>query len=115
MSTENETENENETETETETETSTENEAEMSESVYANWRSLIRPRAVERDPKSSNEYGKFVVRPLERGFGTTIGNSLRRILLSSLQGAAVTWVKIEGLCMSSRTCRGSSRTSRMWS
>lgn len=96
MSTENETENENETETETETETSTENEAEMSESVYANWRSLIRPRAVERDPKSSNEYGKFVVRPLERGFGTTIGNSLRRILLSSLQGAAVTWVKIEG-------------------
>jgi len=42
-------------------------------------------------------YGKFVVRPLERGFGMTIGNSLRRILLSSLQGAAVTSVKIEGV------------------
>jgi DNA-directed RNA polymerase subunit alpha len=52
---------------------------------------------VERDAKSSQSYGKFVIRPLERGFGTTIGNSLRRILLSSLQGAAVTAIKIEGV------------------
>jgi len=65
--------------------------------VYSNWRALIKPKRVERDVKSSGVYGKFVVRPLERGFGTTIGNSLRRILLSSLQGAAVTSVKIEGV------------------
>jgi len=69
----------------------------MEETVYTNWRSLIKPRRVERDHKSSETYGKFVIRPLERGFGTTIGNSLRRILLSSLQGAAVTSVKIEGV------------------
>lgn len=69
----------------------------MEETVYANWRALIKPRRVERDPKSTRTYGKFVIRPLERGFGTTIGNSLRRILLSSLQGAAVTSVKIEGV------------------
>ncbi|NCG20785.1 MAG: DNA-directed RNA polymerase subunit alpha [Rhodobacterales bacterium] len=69
----------------------------MEEAVYTNWRSLIKPRRVERDNKSTNTYGKFVVRPLERGFGTTIGNSLRRILLSSLQGAAITSVKVEGV------------------
>lgn len=69
----------------------------MQEAVYGNWRNLIRPRRVERDSKSSNTYGKFVVRPLERGFGTTIGNAIRRILLSSLQGASVTSVKIEGV------------------
>jgi DNA-directed RNA polymerase subunit alpha len=69
----------------------------MDETVYANWRSLIRPKRVERDPKSNRTYGKFEVKPLERGFGTTIGNSLRRILLSSLQGAAITSVRIEGV------------------
>jgi DNA-directed RNA polymerase subunit alpha len=69
----------------------------MSEAMYANWRNLIKPKRVERDSKSSRTYGKFVIRPLERGFGTTIGNALRRILLSSLQGAAVTSVRIEGV------------------
>ena len=69
----------------------------MEEHVYSNWRSLIKPKRVERDAKSSNTYGKYTIRPLERGFGTTIGNSLRRILLSSLQGAAVTSVRIEGV------------------
>ncbi|MDP6932261.1 MAG: DNA-directed RNA polymerase subunit alpha [Myxococcota bacterium] len=69
----------------------------MEEVIAANWRSLIKPRHVERDGKSSQTYGKFVVRPLERGFGVTIGNSLRRILLSSLQGAAFTSVKIDGV------------------
>ncbi len=69
----------------------------MEEAVYGNWRSLIKPRRVERDARSNATYGKFVIRPLERGFGTTIGNSLRRILLSSLQGASVTSVKIEGV------------------
>lgn len=69
----------------------------MEEHVYSNWRSLIKPKRVERDAKSTATYGKFVIRPLERGFGTTIGNSLRRILLSSLQGAAITSVKIDGV------------------
>ncbi len=68
----------------------------MEELVYANWRRLIKPRRVERDAKSNESYGKFVIRPLERGFGYTIGNSLRRILLSSLQGVAVTNIKVEG-------------------
>ena len=44
-----------------------------------------------------SQYGKFVIEPLERGFGQTIGNSLRRVLLSSLEGAAVTSVRIEGI------------------
>ena len=45
----------------------------------------------------SDHYGKFVIEPLERGFGTTIGNALRRVLLSSLPGAAVYSIKIEGV------------------
>ena len=69
----------------------------MEEHVYTNWRSLIKPRRVDRDAKSSETYGKFVIRPLERGFGTTLGNSLRRILLSSLQGAAITSVQLDGV------------------
>ena len=44
-----------------------------------------------------NRYGKFVCEPLERGYGTTLGNSLRRILLSSLEGAAITSIKIDGV------------------
>ena len=44
-----------------------------------------------------SQYGKFVIEPLERGFGTTIGNSLRRVLLSSLEGTAVTSARIEGI------------------
>jgi DNA-directed RNA polymerase subunit alpha len=63
----------------------------------ANWRTLIRPDRVEIDTKSSETYGKFIVRPLERGFGNTLGNSLRRILLSSLQGAAITRVDVKGV------------------
>jgi DNA-directed RNA polymerase subunit alpha len=63
-----------------------------------NWRDLIKPRKVEVDQDSlTNTYGKFVAEPLERGFGITLGNSLRRVLLSSLQGAAITSVKIEGV------------------
>ena len=69
----------------------------MEEHVYRNWRQLQKPRRVERHHDSTADYGKFIVRPLERGFGTTIGNALRRVLLSSLQGAAVTAVKIEGV------------------
>jgi DNA-directed RNA polymerase subunit alpha len=65
--------------------------------VARNWRELIRPKNVPVDQESlSDTYGKFVVEPLERGFGITLGNSLRRVLLSSLQGAAITAVKIDG-------------------
>src|SRR3954449_13160906 len=65
--------------------------------VTRNWRDLIRPRKLEVEPDSlTPTYGKFTCEPLERGFGTTIGNSLRRILLSSLQGSAITAIKIEG-------------------
>ncbi len=63
-----------------------------------NWRDLIKPRGLNVDQESlTNTYGKFVAEPLERGFGITLGNSLRRVLLSSLQGAAITSVKIEGV------------------
>lgn len=47
--------------------------------------------------QESNHYGKFELEPLERGFGTTIGNALRRVMLSSLPGSAITSVKIEGV------------------
>ena len=62
------------------------------------WRGLELPTRIERDREvSTNNYGLFIIEPFERGFGTTIGNSLRRILLSSLQGAAVTSIKISGV------------------
>jgi len=61
------------------------------------WRGLELPSKVVRDERiSTDTYGKFIIEPFERGFGTTVGNSLRRILLSSLEGAAVTSVKIKG-------------------
>lgn len=65
--------------------------------VARNWRDLIRPKSapIEQDTLTSY-YGKFVCEPLERGFGLTLGNALRRVLLSSLQGAAITAVKIDG-------------------
>ncbi|MHC4130788.1 MAG: DNA-directed RNA polymerase subunit alpha [Planctomycetota bacterium] len=62
------------------------------------WRGLELPRNVERDVGISTEkYGRFYIEPFERGFGTTIGNSLRRVLLSSLEGSAVTSVLIKGV------------------
>lgn len=61
------------------------------------WRGMELPsRVVPDDQTNTDTYGRFTVEPFERGFGTTIGNSLRRILLSSLEGAAVTSVKIKG-------------------
>jgi DNA-directed RNA polymerase subunit alpha len=56
--------------------------------------------------EKTDSYGKFVVEPLERGFGTTLGNSLRRVLLSSLPGVAVTSVKIEGVLHEFSTVEG---------
>jgi DNA-directed RNA polymerase subunit alpha len=63
-----------------------------------NWTELIRPRRMEVDEATHTPfYGKFVCEPLERGFGITLGNSLRRVLLSSLQGAAITSVRVENV------------------
>lgn len=64
-----------------------------SDLMYINWKNMIRPEKVQ--VSSKRNYGKFVCEPLERGFGLTIGNSLRRIILSSLYGAAITSVKFE--------------------
>src|SRR5947207_25450 len=61
------------------------------------WRGLELPSRVLRDQQvSTDTYGRFSAEPFERGFGTTVGNSLRRILLSSLEGAAVTHIKLRG-------------------
>ena len=66
--------------------------------MYKNWRDLIKPKKLQFETESlTNCYGKFYAEPFERGFGTTLGNSLRRVLLSSLQGAAITSVKIKGV------------------
>lgn len=66
--------------------------------MYQNWRDLIQPKYLNFEKETfTDTYGKFYAEPFERGFGTTIGNSLRRILLSSLQGAAVTAVKAAGV------------------
>src|SRR5690606_37180954 len=61
------------------------------------WRGLELPSRVVRDEQvSTDTYGKFIAEPFERGFGTTVVNSLRRILLSSLEGAAVTHIRLKG-------------------
>jgi DNA-directed RNA polymerase subunit alpha len=62
------------------------------------WRGLELPTQVERDKKmTSDKYGRLFIEPFERGFGTTIGNSIRRVLLSSLEGSAVTSIKVAGV------------------
>ena len=62
------------------------------------WKSLLMPKGIKiENPDNIPNYGRVIVEPLERGWGLTIGNCLRRILLSSLQGAAVTSVKIDGV------------------
>src|SRR5438034_6817939 len=61
------------------------------------WRGLELPTQVVRDDAiSTDTYARLIIEPFERGFGTTVGNSLRRILLSSLEGAAVTKIRIAG-------------------
>jgi len=66
--------------------------------MYRNWEALIKAKSLEVEEETLGPtYGRFHVEPLERGFGMTIGNSLRRILLSSIQGAAITAVQIKGV------------------
>ena len=61
---------------------------------------LQMPEKVERDESTySSIYGKFIIQPLERGFGVTLGNSLRRVLLSSIHGAAITHIRLKGWFM----------------
>jgi len=64
--------------------------------IHKNWTELIKPKRLEVDADTHTDtYGKFACEQLERGFGTTLGNALRRVLLSSLRGAAITGVKIQ--------------------
>ena len=66
--------------------------------MYKNWRDLIRPKKLQVETESlTNTYGKFFAEPFERGFGTTLGTGLRRVLISSLQGAAIVSVKAKGV------------------
>lgn len=77
------------------------------DTFYRNWHELIVPDALSVDPDTHTEFfAKFSCQPLERGFATTIGNSLRRILLSSIQGAAITSVKIDGVLHELSTING---------
>ena len=71
------------------------------------WKNVLMPRTVELDSSTaSDSVGRFVIEPLERGFGTTLGNALRRTLLSLLQGAAVCAIKIEGVLHEMSTIPG---------
>ncbi len=66
--------------------------------MFKDWQKLIKPKKFEVDKETLTQtYGKFVVEPLERGYGITMGNSIRRTLISSLQGAAITSVKFNGV------------------
>ncbi len=69
------------------------------------WKSIQMPKEVEAE-EASRTYGRFVLEPLERGFGITLGNALRRALLSSIQGAAVTAVRFEGVLHEFSTISG---------
>ncbi len=70
----------------------------MNTFMNKNWTSLIRPKLLEVDYETlKGNYGKFVAKPLERGYGLTLGNSIRRVLLSSLQGAGIVAIRIEGV------------------
>lgn len=62
--------------------------------MHRNWKDLIKPRGIEAE-KVTSTYGKFVAKPLEKGYGVTLGNSLRRVMLSSINGAAIVAVRFE--------------------
>ena len=62
-----------------------------------NWKSLIKPPKLDIKLSDDKSYAKIIAEPLEKGYGLTLGNSLRRILLSSIRGAAVTSIQIDGV------------------
>ena len=71
-----------------------------------NWQELKKPNALElKSGSDAKRKATFVAEPLERGFGLTLGNALRRVLLSSLQGAAITSIKLKTCCTNSRRSR----------
>ncbi len=74
--------------------------------MVKNWKDLIRPQRIEVEPDYSQTYGRFDCAPLERGFGLTLGNALRRVLLSSLQGSAISSVRIDGVAHEFTTVPG---------
>ncbi len=75
-----------------------ENKIELPKHYYKYWKDLIRPKGFEVDKDSlTSTYGKFYVRPLERGFGLTLGNSIRRVLLSSMMGSAISAIRFKGV------------------
>ncbi|MEA2328079.1 MAG: DNA-directed polymerase subunit alpha, partial [Thermoanaerobaculia bacterium] len=62
------------------------------------WSDFQKPKKLDYDPDTlTANYGRFIAQPFERGFGTTIGNALRRVLLSSIEGAAITAIRVEGV------------------
>ncbi len=67
------------------------------ELMVQNWQELIRPRRLEVEDSLSETYGRFECAPLERGFGLTLGNALRRVLISSLRGAAITSIRVDNV------------------
>ena len=80
---------------------------ELPKHYYRYWKGLIRPKGFELDKDSlSPTYGKFYIRPLERGFGLTLGNSIRRVLLSSMMGSAISAVKFKGVLHEFSTIEG---------
>ena len=75
--------------------------------MHVRWRGLELPYRVVKDDRSATPtFGRFTAEPFERGFGTTVGNSLRRVLLSSLEGASITKVKIAGVSHEFSTMEG---------
>ena len=73
---------------------------------------IIKP-TITKEVDENGRYGKFVIEPLERGYGTTLGNCMRRVLLSSLPGAAITSVKIDGILHEFSTIPGQSGLTEM--
>ena len=70
---------------------------ETSDVNIKNWRSLIKPPKIDVKLSEDKAYAKIIAEPLEKGYGLTLGNSLRRILLSSIRGSAVTSIQIDGV------------------
>ncbi len=83
----------------------------MANVLQKNWQDLIKPTKLEIvSGRAKNKVATLVAEPLERGFGMTLGNALRRVLLSSLQGAAITTVHIDGVLHSSPRSPACART-----
>lgn len=74
--------------------------------IVMNFKNLKKPKSVESVGEVTGRYGKFVAEPLQKGFGTTVGNALRRVLLSSIEGAAVVGFKMDGVTNEFATVQG---------